>query len=36
MKKTVFTLLALILLILASCEKDDQNQSYDPIPNDGY
>jgi len=35
MKKIAFTLLALTLF-LASCEKDDENQSYDPIPNEGY
>ena len=36
MKKTVFALLTLFLLILFSCEKDQENQSYDPIPNEGY
>ena len=35
MKKIAFTLLALTLF-LASCEKDDESQSYDPIPNEGY
>ena len=35
MKKIAFTLLALTLF-LTSCEKDDENQSYDPIPNEGY
>ncbi len=36
MKKTVFALLTLFLLILFACEKDEENQSYDPIPNEGY
>ncbi len=36
MKKIIFTLLAFILLILASCESDEESQSYDPIPNEGY
>ena len=36
MKKTVFALLTLFLLNLFACEKDEENQSYDPIPNEGY
>ena len=36
MKKILFTLLTLFLLILISCEQDEENQSYDPIPNEGY
>ena len=36
MKKILFPLLTLILLILTSYEKDEQSQSYDPIPNEGY
>ena len=35
MKKIAFTLLTLTLF-LTSCEKDDESQSYDPIPNEGY
>ena len=36
MKKILFTLLTLFLLILVSCEKEEEIQSYDPIPNEGY
>lgn len=35
MKKILFTLLTLTLF-LASCEKDEESQSYEPIPNEGY
>ena len=36
MKRILFTLLTLFLLILISCGKDEESQSYDPIPNEGY
>ena len=36
MKKILLTLLTLFLLILISCGKDEESQSYDPIPNEGY
>ena len=34
--KKFLILLVLVLFSISSCEKEDNSESYKPIPNDGY
>ena len=34
--KKLIVLFALVLFVIISCEKDENTESYNPIPNEGY